>query len=313
MNAQKKFSIIIPVYNVENYIRECLDSILRQNYNNFEVILVCDKCIDKSLQIVNEYVSKNKKFRKIYKEDISLSQARNLGVKHISESDYILFLDGDDYFEEDLFKILNSSLVCNPDILRFQAQYKTKTEITKYEESQFEATNGIEAFKKIYNYHYIENSWCYAYKVSFWKKNDFKFMENCIAEDFGLTPLILAKAKSVKSISYIGYNYVQRENSLMNNKDYSKKIKKMEDMLKQAEYLKDQLKKIEGTKLFESFINNSLIYYSTTLNKCDYKKYNKQLKKMGYYNHLVGENAKQKIKFALIRTNSWFFYHYLAR
>ena len=64
-------------------------------------------------------------------------------------------------------------------------------------------------------------------------------MENCIAEDYGLTPLVIAKAKSVKSISYIGYNYVQRDNSLMNNTDYTKKIKKMDDMLKQSDYEKD--------------------------------------------------------------------------
>ncbi|UKI29229.1 MAG: hypothetical protein L6V78_02625 [Clostridium sp.] len=106
-----------------------------------------------------------------------------------------------------------------------------------HNEIGFDTTNGTEAFNKIVRYHYIENAWAYVYKRDYFIKNNFKYMENCIAEDYGLTPLVIVKAKSVKSISYIGYNYVQRNNSLMNDTDY-KKIKKMEDMLKQSDYEK---------------------------------------------------------------------------
>ena len=145
------------------------------------------------------------------------------------------------------------------------------------------------------------------------KKNNFKYMENCIAEDYGLTPLVIAKAKSVKSIPYIGYNYVQRDNSLMNNTDYTKKIKKMDDMLKQSDYEKEQIKNIDNIESVLRFLDNSLIYYSTTLKYSDYKKYNKILKKKNCYKHPIENGLKSKVRSLIIKTNSYLFYNYLVR
>ena len=138
-------------------------------------------------------------------------------------------------------------------------------------------------------------------------------MEGCIAEDYGLIPLIIAKAKKVKSISYIGYNYVQRENSLMSDTNYSKKVKKMEDMLIQSAFLKGKLKDIKGKELIIAFINNSLIYYSTRLNYKDFKKYNKILKENKCFSHLNRGGIKTKIRNFLIKKNAYFFYHCIAR
>ena len=162
-------------------------------------------------------------------------------------------------------------------------------------------------------YHYIENAWCYCYNRSFWNKNNFKYMEGCIAEDYGLTPLIIAKAETIKSISYIGYNYVQRENSLMTNPDYNKKIQKMNDMLKQAKFLKNELKDIKNNNLFISFINNSLIYYCSCLKYRDYQKYFAILKKENCFNHLKDKKLKAKIRNFMIKTNPYIFYNYIKR
>ena len=81
VNNKMKFSIIVPIYNVEKYLKKCLDSILKQTYNNYEVILVCDKCDDKSLDIVDKYIKKNHNFIKIYKEKTGLAKARNIGFE----------------------------------------------------------------------------------------------------------------------------------------------------------------------------------------------------------------------------------------
>lgn len=307
-----KFSIIIPVYNVEKYLNKCLDSVVKQTYKNYEVIIVCDKCSDNSESIVDEYVKKYKKITKIYEEHTGLSKARNIGVE-ASSGEYILFLDGDDYFELDLLKTLNEKIKDTPDLIRFQIQEVKGKEIIKHNEFGFNTTDGVSAFNKIFKYHYIENAWSYCYNANFYKKNKFKFMEGCIAEDYGLIPLIIAKAKKVKSLSYIGYNYIQRENSLMSDTDYSKKIKKMEDMLMQSVFLKGKLKDIKGKELIIAFINNSLIYYSTRLNYKDFKKYNKILKENKCFNHLKGGNLKAKIRNVLIKSNAYFFYHYVAR
>ena len=152
-----------------------------------------------------------------------------------------------------------------------------------------------------------------VYKRDYFIKNNFKYMENCIAEDYGLTPLVIVKAKIVKSISYIGYNYVQRNNSLMNNTDYKKKIKKMEDMLKQSDYEKEQIKNIENNESVLRFLDNSLIYYSTTLQYKDYKKYNRVLKEKNCYKHPIERGLKSKVRNLIIKTNSYLFYNYLVR
>lgn len=307
-----KFSIIVPVYNVEKYLNDCLNSILNQRYSNYEVIIVCDKCSDISEKIVDQYVKNNKKFKKIYAENTGLAQARNLGLEKVT-GDYILFLDGDDYFEPDLFKTLNLELKDEIDILRFQVQEISENKKVKYRENSFETLNGIEAFSKIIKYHYIENAWCYCYKTSFWKNHNFKYMIGCIAEDYGLTPLIISEAKTVKSISFIGYNYVQRNNSLMSNTDYNKKLKKMNDMFIQATFLKGKIKDNKENKKFYQFINNSLIYFSTTLEKKDYKKINKILRQTHCFDYIDADNFKRKIKKFIIKYNAWFFYHHLVR
>lgn len=309
---KNKFSIIIPVYNVEPYLKKCLDSVVNQTYQNYEAIIICDKCDDNSEEILDEYIKKNRKFKKIYAENTGLSIARNLGVD-ASNGEYILFLDGDDFYEINLLKKLNENLIDKPDLIRFQVQDIKNNEIIKHEEEAFETTNGITAFNHIFKYHYIENAWSYCYNSKFYKSNNFKFQDHRIAEDFGLLPLIIAKAQKVKSTSFIGYNYTQRENSLMSDSNYNKKIKKMYDMIKQAEYLKKELEKIPGTNLFLTFVGNSLIYFSTKLKYKDYKKYRKILKKEGFYNYLMDNNLKQKIKNQMIKINAYAFYHYMVR
>lgn len=308
-----KFSIIVPIYNVENYLINCLDSILNQTYDNFEAILVCDKSTDKSNKIADKYISKDKRFVKVYDENTGLAKAKNIGVSK-STGDYLIFLDGDDYLDVNLLQTLVNENVEKYDILRYQArEVLDDGKLVDYNESSFNDLNGVDSFNQILKYHFIENSWLYAYNSKFYKNNGFRFVEGCIAEDYGLTPLIIASAKKVKSISFIGYNYVQRQNSLMNNNDYQKKIKKMDDMLKQATYLKLELNNIKNSSNVIDFLDNSLVYYSTTLKYKDYKKYNKILKKRGCFKHYKGTTLRSKIRCFLIKFNSYFFFRYINR
>lgn len=304
-----KFSIIIPIYNVELHLRKCLNSIINQSYENYECILVCDKSTDDSVLIAKEYAEKYK-FKYIYKENTGLSEARNLGVD-ASTSDYILFLDSDDYLEYDLLENLNN-MIKNQDLIRFQVREVFDDKMIDWNEVNCSGT-GLDCFKNIINFHYVENAWSYCYKSEFYKRNNFKFMKNCIAEDFGLIPLIISKAKTMEVISYIGYNYVQRNNSLMNNNIYKNKIKKMNDMLMQSDFLIKEIKHLNNNQLILSFINNSLIYYSTRLKYSDYKKYNKILKQMDSFDFIVNDNLKRKIRKELITLNSYIFYNYLMR
>ena len=98
-------SIIVPIYNVENYLRHCLDSIQKQTYQNFECLLINDGSPDNSADICREYVSKDSRFRYFEKENGGVSSARNLGIEH-SKGQYITFIDSDDWVESDYLDVL---------------------------------------------------------------------------------------------------------------------------------------------------------------------------------------------------------------
>ena len=171
-----KFSIIIPIYNVENYLRKCLDSVASQTYNNFEVIIVIDKCDDNSEKIADKYINKYN-WTKLYEERTGLAKARNIGIQK-AIGDYIVLLDSDDYLENNFLETINKALNDKPDILRFQVRDIINDKKIERHEIGFDSTNGTDAFNKIVRYHYIENAWAYVYNRDYFKKNNFKYSIN---------------------------------------------------------------------------------------------------------------------------------------
>lgn len=299
-----KFSIIIPVYNVEKYIEKCLDSIFNQTLKDFEVIVVNDGTKDKSIELIKNYDIKI-----INQKNQGLSAARNRGVKEAT-GEYLLFLDSDDYLEKDTLKELNKSLKNNPDIVRFQIRevYEDGKTIN-YEEIPFDNKSGVEAFKLITKYHFVENAWCYAIKRKYYLEEKFSFRVGTYHEDFGLMPLVILKANKVNSISYIGYNYIQRQGSIMNIKDYNKTKKKVEDFYNHYLFLLEEAKKTNlDTTYFKSFISNSIILKITELNNHDYKKYKKILKKAKVYDNLISDSILRKIKKKIISISPKLYY-----
>ena len=102
-------SVIVPVYQVERYLRECLDSVLAQTYVNLEIIVVDDGSTDSSPRIVSEYASKDARIRRFTQPNQGLSSARNTGLEHAS-GEYILFVDSDDVLSPDHVKVLYRAL-----------------------------------------------------------------------------------------------------------------------------------------------------------------------------------------------------------
>ena len=116
-----KYSFIIPVYNVEKYLRECIDSILAQTYKDYEIILVDDGSKDSSGSICDEYAENNDVVRVIHQENAGLSMARNNGVD-VSLGEYIIFLDSDDYWYYDTaLEDINSIITSGTDVVIFPA------------------------------------------------------------------------------------------------------------------------------------------------------------------------------------------------
>ena len=291
-----KFSIIIPVYNVEKYIKKCLDSVFAQTEKDYEVIVVNDGTKDNSMDIVKNYDVKI-----VNQKNQGLSEARNTGLKN-AKGEYILFLDSDDYIEKDLLKELNKSIKNKPDLVRFQIREVFDTYKKDYNELSFTNKSGPEAFSIICNYHFVENAWAYLYKKSYLEENNFTFKKGTIHEDFGLVPLVIMKASNVNSMSYIGYNYVQREGSIMSQKNYEKTKKKVDDFYNHYLFLIKEIDKTElDSKVFKSFISNSLILKICELEGNDYKQYKKLLKEQGVYDNILVDTTSRKIKKTLFK------------
>ena len=102
---EKLVSVIIPAYNIEDYIGRCLDSIISQTYKNLEIIMVDDGSRDHTGEILDNYAKKDRRIKVIHKENGGVSSARNKGIE-VAEGDYIGFIDGDDLIEPEMYKIL---------------------------------------------------------------------------------------------------------------------------------------------------------------------------------------------------------------
>ena len=303
------FSIIIPAYNVEKYIRRCVDSVLNQTYKNYEIIVVNDGSTDDTYNILKkEYKKKNIKL--VDKKNGGLSSARNTGLQY-AEGEYIIFLDSDDWWEKDLLNTLKDTISkTDADIVCFKLQkyYEKENIYKKINIPSFDTVIGINALKKLLESHLtFETAVTYAYKFKFWNLNKFSFSEGRLHEDFGLTPYVIAKAEKVVSIDYIGYNYYQRDGSITSYENYPKLLKKCLDTIYHFKYLKDKFLKLNldnYTKdLVANYLMNAVITKSIKLNNKDQKEIYKKLKKYKAYELFKNGSIESYIKYILIKIN----------
>lgn len=294
----------MPVWNVEKYIKDSLESIKNQTEKDYEVIVIDDGTEDQSIEIAKQYDVKI-----IHQKNQGQSAARNRGIKE-AKGDYLIFVDSDDTIEKDLLKKIKESLTDDPDVVRFQVRttYPEKDSVD-YPEEGFDTCRGDKAFEKLCKYRFVEAVCLYAVKREFYQREHFLFKEGMLHEDFRLIPLLIMKAEKVKSISYIGYNYLQRENSTMNSTSYEKTKKKADDFLKHYLYLMEESNKLEGdTKIFQSYIANSLISKATELKGKDYQEYRKVLKQENVYNYILTDTLPRKIKKVILKLSPKLYY-----
>lgn len=245
-----KLSIIVPVYNVENYLCKCIDSILNQNFKDFEVILVDDGSIDRSGKICDIYANKDNRVKVIHKNNGGLSSARNMGLD-VAKGEYIGFVDSDDWIEPDMYeRMYNEIIKTNSDIIvcNFKKVFKNVEESYIYRNKSLDLNN-IEALNELYNIKYIYNlAWNKIYKKSLF--DNLRYKEGFIYEDEFIIHHLLYKSNKTRYIPENFYNYYQREGSIINSKfnirkydrvlalgeriEFFKKIK-LNDLVKKAE------------------------------------------------------------------------------
>lgn len=304
-------SVIVPVYNTSKYLHKCLESILNQTYNNIEIIVVNDGSTDNSEKIIKEYVKKFPNKVKYYsKENGGLSDARNYGVEKAT-SDYLCFVDSDDYIDIKLFETLKSEIEKKVELIKYKAIAvdSNYNEIEKVDGPVFETTNGQDAFNKlVFRDAFLENAWLYLYKTDFFKSNKFKYAKGLYHEDFGLTPIVILKARTVVSVDFCGYYYYQSDDSITRNENYEKTKKKAWDVLKHYD---NMIKTINNEdKLTEMAINNIKQYYTNsvllTANKLqseDLSLYINEIKKRKMIRNIKVKNLKSLLKKIVLRCN----------
>ena len=301
-----KFSIIVPVYNVEKYIDKCLNSVKNQTYKNFEVLVVNDGSPDDSDVIIKKYLKMDKRFKYFEKVNGGLSDARNYGVKH-AKGEYLIFVDSDDYIDVELLEKLNNVLNEEKyDIIRYSATtvFDDGTIVAKHHINDFSGSS-TDAIKIITSNYLVEPTWLYAYNRKFYNKNKISFPKGMIHEDFGTTLLALSYAKSIRIIDYNGYYYVQRSNSIMSNSDYSKELVKTKDFFLHHLNNRKILSRNDniGNKLLLNYSASCTICKGRGLKSQDLNKYVNAIKKYKVIDDIYGNSFKRKVKKLYLKLN----------
>ena len=218
-----KVSIIVPVYNTQDYLKKCLDSLVNQTYNNIEIILINDGSPDNSEKIILKYKEKYPKLIKYYKQkNKGQGAARNLGIKKAS-GDYITFVDSDDYVDinmiEEMINQKGDIIIC--DILKEENDkqiYFNNYWNVKEDASKNYMTSHMGPVARLY-------------KASLFKDNNIYFKEGVIYEDLATVPLLGLHTKNIKYINKAFYHYVIRRGSSMKQIKYNKVLENIFEVM----------------------------------------------------------------------------------
>lgn len=249
-------SLVMPVYNVENFLNKALTSVENQTFKDFEMIIVDDGSSDKSYEIAEEFCSRNPNFKLIKQKNSGPAAARNTGVTHC-KGEYIAFMDSDDYLEKNfLEELYNLAKKTGADITccNFNMYYPNKN-LKIY--MPFNSLPGVytksKALRKLIldiSVHYF--IWNKLYKKELFLERNIKF-DNMYFEDISTSPKLFYFAKTVAFTSKALYNYTMRENSIL----HSINAKKVNDYIKALGIIKSFL---EENNDYEKYSGHVWIY-----------------------------------------------------
>ena len=237
MDETKKISVIVPVYKVEAYLHQCLDSIVNQTYRNLEIILVDDGSPDSCGVICEEYAAKDDRIVVIHQENAGLSAARNTGLDIVS-GDYIAFVDSDDWIEPDMFEyLLNNAAAENAAITvcgRIE-EYSDRSVVQSW--PRREILQRIRAMEILLDDGLMRN---YVWD-KLWKQELFegiRFPVGRVMEDLAVTYLLFERADSVLCLPEVKYHYRQRTGSILSAPTLKSRADYMMNALERHRYMK---------------------------------------------------------------------------
>lgn len=251
-----KISVIIPVYNVEKYLTECLTSVVNQTFKDIEIICVNDGSTDNSPKILEAFAQKDSRIKIINQENQGLSAARNTGLD-VATGEYVSFIDSDDFVRTDLYadiqKLLPAELICfNAKIFPISEKYRT---LQNYTQCQFDGEQPMEEKLILKTNIHV---WNKVFRTSIIKENNIRFPKGLYFEDF---PFVCEYMLSINSVKFFGgkgyYFYRQQPNSLMSNCSH-----KSIHHLYAWHYLYDKLKERKLLDKYPNLINKLFRTYT---------------------------------------------------
>lgn len=232
-----KISIIVPVYQVEKYIHRCINSIVAQTFTDFELILVVDGSLDNCGKICDEYAAKDNRIHIIHKKNGGLSDARNKGLdwtfEH-SNSEWITFIDSDDWVHKNYLKYLYSIATDNNNIVACAYKKTTKNETDC--DCKLEYIN-IEIENYYCNYRDVVIACCKLYKKNLFQ--NIRYPAGKLHEDEYTTYKLLFQSSHISIIQFPLYYYFFNESSITNSKWSPRRLDSLEALRDQIKYFSE--------------------------------------------------------------------------
>lgn len=270
-------SVIIPVYNVSPWLRECLDSVINQTWNKLEIILVDDGSTDNSDAICDEYAANDTRIRVIHQANAGQSAARNAGLC-LATGKYVWFIDSDDYLELYAAEILiNKAEAEQSEVLLFTfKRFGENISARNYPFKQtYETQDGIALLTKIFeNSNVIVGTQFEFIRLDFLRRNNLRFIRGIVGEDFMMLVDFMPLAKSVCVLNEFLYNYRVRDDSTCTSRD----VARIRHMCESYYFIFHELyskyrREILSRYIFEQFCLTRLFAYASRAKICEYEKH----------------------------------------
>lgn len=301
-----KISVIVPVYNAQEYLQECIESVSMQKNRNIELLLVDDGSTDESGRICDEYASADERIRVVHQKNAGPTAARHCGVKE-SRGEYITFLDSDDYFAPGLFDELSRIVdECAPDIVLFNGVEFDITGQTKYEEKFAPGVYRNEQLEQIkesiiYNSE-GESPISYAVWMKLFRRDLYLYHQQQVpevlykGEDLAVSAPAIAESHCIVVTDFCGYYHRNTPNSIMN----TFKIADIEQVKLVAAYLEKKMEAFYESRIDLYVLTHCFDFLDRAIVSMDsYREYRKLIR------NTFDETLQRHLKRAKCLSKKW--------
>lgn len=258
---KEKVSIVIPAYNSEKYIKDCILSLQNQTYKNIEIIVVNDGSKDSTLEILNSLAAEYKNLIVLSQDNHGIAYTRNRGIEFAS-GEYLMFMDNDDSMKEDCVETLLKTIIeTNADMV--VGGYRRITPDGKVLEQMVLTNDEWAKFRMV-------SPWGRIMKTSFVKEHNLKFGDFKMGEDSYFNVTAYGESDKIVTTDYVGYNWIYREESVSNTtqkKAVNSPIHFLEALME-----RNKTQKYMNPKMFEFFVIKYVIWNLTFICKQSTKK-----------------------------------------